>query len=92
MDVLYLDIAQALVLIFARVVVYYAYRAFSKSRSQAMLLLAIGFAFVALGAVIAGVLYNFVVGTDLDMVLTLQAYIQVVGFFIIVYSLARAKG
>ena len=92
MDVLYLDIAQALILIFASVVVYYAYRAYSKTRSQAMFLLAVGFAFVALGAIIAGVLYNFVAGTALDMVLTLQAYSQVAGFFIIVYSLAKAKG
>lgn len=92
MDVLYLDIAQALILVFGGVVVYYAYRAYGRTKSQAMLLLAIGFAVVTLGAIVAGILYNFVVGTELDTVLTLQAYSQVVGFFIIVYSLARAKG
>ena len=92
MDVLYLDIAQALILVFGGVVVYYAYRAYGRTKSQAMLLLAIGFAVVTLGAIGAGILYNFVVGTELDTVLTLQAYSQVVGFFIIVYSLARAKG
>lgn len=92
MDVLYLDIAQALILVLGAVVVYYAYRAYSKTKSQAMLLLGIGFAIVTLGAIVAGILYNFVQGTALDTVLTLQAYSQALGFFIIVYSLARAKG
>ena len=92
MDVLFLDVAQALILIFGGVVVYYAYRAYGNTKSQAMLLLAIGFAVITLGALVAGILYNFVAGTALDTVLTLQAYSQVVGFFIIVYSLARAKG
>lgn len=87
---IYLDIGQALILVFGGVVVYYAYKAFGKTKSQAMLLLGVGFAFVTLGALVAGVLYN--AGTELDTVITLQAYMQAVGFFIIVYSLARAKG
>ncbi|MDG6955653.1 MAG: hypothetical protein JRN70_03735 [Nitrososphaerota archaeon] len=91
MEFVYLDLAQALILIFGGVVVYYAGKAYRKSKSQAMLLLAIGFAFVTLGALVAGVIYNF--GTkDLGTVITVQAYCQAVGFFIIVYSLARAKG
>ncbi len=91
MDLVYLDIAQALILVFGGVVVYYAYRAYGKTKSQAMLLLAFGFAFVTLGALVAGVLYNLGTG-DLSTVITVQAYGQAVGFFIIVYSLARAKG
>lgn len=87
----YLDIAQALILVFGGVVVYYAWRSYSRTKSHAMLLLAVGFAFVTLGALAAGVLYNF--GTvDLGTVITIQAYSQAVGFFVIVYSLARAKG
>ncbi len=90
-DLLYLDVAQALILLFGGVVVYYAWRAYAKTKSQAMVLLSLGFAFVTLGALAAGVLYNF--GTvDLGTVITVQAYSQAVGFFIIVYSLARAKG
>ena len=91
MDFVYLDVAQALILAFGGVVVFYASRAYGRTKSQAMFLLALGFAFVALGAVVAGVMYNL--GTsDLGTVITIQAYSQVVGFFIIVYSLARAKG
>lgn len=90
MIVIYLDIAQALILVFGSVVMYYAYRAYGRTKSQAMFLLGVGFAFVTLGAIAAGILYN--AGTALDDVITLQAYSQALGFFIIVYSLAKAKG
>ena len=91
MGVLYLDIAQVLILAFGGVVVYYAGRSYHKTRSQAMLLLAIGFAFVTIGAFAAGVLYTLG-AVDLSTVVTVQAYSQAIGFFVIVYSLARAKG
>jgi hypothetical protein len=91
LDFVYLDVAQALILIFGGVVVYYASRAYSKTKSQAMFLLALGFAFVAFGALAAGVMYN-VGNVGLDTVVTVQAYSQALGFLIIVYSLARAKG
>ena len=91
MDLIYLDLAQALILVFGGVVVCYAYRAYGKTKSQAMLLLALGFAFVTAGALVAGAMYNLGTG-DLGTVITVQAYSQAVGFFIIVYSLARAKG
>lgn len=91
MDPVYLDVAQALILVFGGVVVYYAGRAYGKTRSQAMFLLAIGFAFVTLGALAAGVLYNLG-SVGLPTVITVQAYSQAIGFLVIVYSLARAKG
>ena len=91
MNLLYLDFAQALILVFGGVVVYYASRSYGRTRSQAMLLLALGFAFVTLGALAAGVMYN-IGAVDLGTVITVQAYSQAVGFFVIVYSLAKAKG
>ena len=87
----YLDVAQALILIFGGVVVYFAGRAYFKTKSQAMFLLAFGFAFVIAGALAAGILYNLGSG-DLSTAVTVQAYSQAIGFFVIVYSLARAKG
>lgn len=90
MDVLYLDIAQVLILVFGGVVVYYASRAYGRTKSAAMFFLALGFAFVAVGAVVAGVLYSVSSG-DLSTPITVQAYSQAIGFLIIVYSLARAK-
>jgi TRAP-type C4-dicarboxylate transport system permease small subunit len=91
MDLVYLDVAQALILIFGGVVVYYAWRAYQRTRSQAMLVLAVGFGFVTAGALLAGVLYNLG-SVDLPTVITVQAYSQAIGFLVIVYSLVRAKG
>ena len=90
MDPIYLDIAQTLVLIAGGVVVYYAFRAYGRTKSQAMLLLAFGFACVAVGAVIAGIVFNLNSG-DLSTSITIQAYSQALGFIVIVYSLAKAK-
>jgi hypothetical protein len=91
MDMIYLDLAQAAILVFGSVVIFYASRAYRRTKSQAMFLLGLGFAFVTAGAVLAGVLFNFA-STDLGTVETVQATSQAVGFFIIVYSLAKAKG
>jgi len=90
MDPIFLDIAQTLILIFGGVVVYYASRAYGRTKSQAMLLLALGFACVAIGAAVAGIIYNTNTG-DLSTPITVQAYSQAVGFLVIVYSLAKAK-
>ena len=90
MDLIYLDLAQALILVFGGVVVFYASRAYGRTKSPSMLLLALGFACVAIGAVIAGVIYN-VDTSDLSTPVTVQAYSQAMGFLIIVYSLAKAK-
>ena len=91
MDLVYLDLAQVLILVFGGVVVFYASRAYQKTKSQAMLLLALGFAFVAVGALVAGLLYN-ISTVDLITVITIQAYAQALGFLVIVYSLSKAKG
>ena len=55
-----------------------------------MLLLALGFFFVAVGAVLAGVLFELM-NVDLITVVTVQGVSQAIGFFIIVYSLAGIK-
>lgn len=91
MDVIFLDFAQVLILALGGVIVYYASSSYRRTKSHAMLLLAIGFAFVTLGAVVAGILFNFYTN-DLVTVETVQAYSQALGFIIIVYSLAKAKG
>ncbi|MGD0146565.1 MAG: hypothetical protein ABSB53_06925 [Nitrososphaerales archaeon] len=90
MDLIYLSAAQVLILILGGIVVFYAMRAYGRTKSGAMLLLGLGFAFVTAGAAVAGVLYN--VTGDLTIAESAQAASQVVGFFIIVYSLTRTKG
>ena len=90
MDLVYLSAAQVLILILGGIVVFYALRAYGRTKSRAMLLLGLGFAFVTAGAAIAGVLFN-VANEDLTTVESVQAASQAVGFFIIVYSLTRTK-
>ncbi len=87
----YLDVAQALILVFGSIVVFYAFRAFRRTDSRSMFLMGLGFAFVTAGAVLAGILFNLTSVNDLETVETVQAASQAIGFFIIVYSLARAK-
>jgi uncharacterized membrane protein YidH (DUF202 family) len=55
-----------------------------------MFLLALGFAFVVAGAVVAGFLLELG-GVDISTVEVMQAISQAVGFFIIVYSLMVMK-
>ena len=90
MNLIYLSAAQTLILIFGGIVVFYALRAYGRTKSRAMLLLGLGFAFVMAGAAIAGVLYNANI-TDLGTLESIQAASQAVGFFVIVYSLTRTK-
>ena len=91
MQLFYLSAAQGLILILGGIVVFYAMRAYSRTKSRAMLLLGLGFAFVTAGAAIAGVLFNAGIITDLATVESIQAVSQVIGFFIIVWSLTGTK-
>ena len=85
-----LTIAQALILILGGIVVYYATKSYRKTKSGAMLFLAIGFGFVTLGAASAGVLYNLS-SSSLEVAIAAQASFQVIGFFAIVYSLKGTR-
>ncbi len=53
-----LRVAQAFVLLFGLVVIFYAARGYRRSKSRSMLLLGVGFSFVSVGAVLAGVLFE----------------------------------
>lgn len=86
----FLEFAQFLILVFGGIVIYYASRSYNKTRSKSMLFLAIGFAFVVLGAGLAGILFELM-NVDLATVETVQAISQAIGFFIVVYSLAGTK-
>lgn len=90
MDLIYLSAAQVVILILGGIVVSFALRSYRRTKSRAMFLLGLGFAFVTAGAAIAGILFN-VANEDLTTVESVQAASQAVGFFIIVYSLIRAK-
>jgi uncharacterized membrane protein len=85
-----LRIAQALVLIFGLVVVYYAAKSYRRTKSKSMLLLALGFGITTVGSVVGGVAYELM-GAGLEDADMLYAVAQAVGFFIILLSLAVTK-
>jgi hypothetical protein len=86
----FLDVAQVLILIFGGIVIYYASKGYTRTKSKSMLFLAAGFAFVVLGALLAGILFELL-SVNLVTVETVQAASQAIGFFIIVFSLAGTK-
>ena len=68
------------------VVVYYAYRGYRKSGSRPLFFLALGFVFVTIGSVAAGLLFEFL-NFDLVSVETIESGSQLFGFLLIVYSI-----
>ncbi len=88
MDVL--RVAQGLVLAFGGVIVVTALRGYFKQGSVSMLFLAIGFACVTIGAVVAGLIFEMV-NNDLVLAAMIQAMFQAFGSFVIVLSLVLPR-
>ena len=82
--------AQAVVLVFGLVVIYFATKSYRRTGSRAMLLLGIGFAFVSVGSVVGGIAFELM-GADLETADALYAVAQSMGFLIILLSLAVVK-
>ena len=82
--------SEILVLVFGSVIIFYALRSGRRTKNLSMFLLGFGFAFVVVGGVAAGFLFE-ISGLDFATVELLQATSQAVGFFIIVYSLMVIK-
>jgi hypothetical protein len=85
-----LTIAEALVLVFGLVIVYYGAKSYLRTKSRSMLLLAVGFGVTTVGSVVGGVAFELM-GADLETADTLYAVAQAIGFFIILLSLAVTK-
>jgi hypothetical protein len=85
-----LRIAQALVLIFGLVIVYYAGKSHRRTRSRSMLLLAVGFAMASIGSVLGGVAFELM-GASVETASTIQGVAQAMGFLIILLSLVVIK-
>ena len=73
-------------MVFGTVVVLAALKGYTRRKSISMLLMGIGFAFVTIGAVTAGVLFDWM-SAGFIFVGAVQALSQAVGFFFTVYSL-----
>lgn len=64
----------------------FAYRAYRRTNARALGALAIGFAIVTLGALLAGAAHQ-AFGMNTDVVLVIESVLTTVGFGVIVYSL-----
>lgn len=85
-----LRVAQAVVLILGGIVVYYGLISYRRTKNHAMLMLAIGFAFVTIGSVVGGIIYE-VLGGDLLTADLIQAVARAIGFLVIVYSIVGVR-
>jgi branched-subunit amino acid ABC-type transport system permease component len=85
-----LRVFQSAIVILGAIVVYFSSKSFRRNKSKSMLFLAIGFAFVTAGAVVAGLLFELL-QFDIVAVETIQAVSQTVGFILIVYSILGTK-
>jgi len=79
--------AQAFVLVFGLVIVTFAGRSYTRTKSKSMLLLAVGFAFASIGSVLGGIAFELA-GADVTTAGAIQSVAQAVGFLIILLSLA----
>lgn len=85
-----LRVLQVAILILGLVVVYYASKGYRKTKSKSLLFLALGFVFVAIGAAIAGLLFEYL-HYDLTTVAAIEAGAEVIGFSFIVYSIVGSR-
>ena len=70
--------------------VYYAYRGFDKTGSRSLLFLAVGFVFVTIGSVTAGLLFELL-NFNLTSVITIESTSELAGFLFIIYSIVGPK-
>ena len=73
-------------LVLGGLITYFAYQAYSRTGSPALRALALGFGAVTLGALLAGITDQFLVGGR-EAALVVESTLTAVGFAIIVYSL-----
>jgi hypothetical protein len=72
------------------VVVYYATRGYKKTGSKSLLYLGMGFALIAVGSVLAGLLFEFL-NFDLTSVITIESFAELLGFCLIIYSIVGPR-
>ncbi len=88
---LILRIVKILLVLLGGVVVWLSGRAWRRNQSSAMLFLAVGFALITAGSVVAGVLFEFL-GYGLVEVSITESVVQLLGFGMIIYSIYGRPG
>lgn len=83
-------IIQSVIILVGLVIVYYSYRGYKRTGNRSLLYLALGFTFVAIGSVAAGLLFEFL-NYNLITVETIEAATRLAGFILIIYSILGPK-
>ncbi|MDQ2050756.1 hypothetical protein RBH26_09680 [Natronolimnohabitans sp. A-GB9] len=81
-----LAVVKTLILLVGSFITYLAFKAYRRTRQRSLGLLAVGFGFVTLGLVLAGLLYELL-GVALMTGILLESLLMLVGFLVIAYSL-----
>jgi hypothetical protein len=81
---------QLAIVVLGAFVIYYGGKGYSKTKNKSLLFLAVGFAFVTIGAVAAGILFELL-KFDLVSVETVEAGTEALGFVLIVYSIVGKR-
>ena len=79
-------IVKTLVLVVGGVIAYFAFKAYRRTRQQALGYLAAGFGLVTLGLVLAGMLYE-ILGVSFATGVLLESLLVLAGFLVIARSL-----
>lgn len=77
---------KTITLVLGGLITYYAYRAYRRTHARPLGLLALGFAIVTVGALLAG-LADQAFGLDTSAVLLVESVLTATGFGVILYSL-----
>lgn len=85
-----LRVLQVTIVVLGIVILYFGTKSFRKTKSRSMLFLSIGFLFVTVGAVAAGLLFEFL-NFDIYTVDAVGAACEVIGFLLIVYSIVGTR-
>jgi hypothetical protein len=81
-----LILAKLLVLFVGLFIAYQAYRGYVRNGSEPMLYLAVGFAFISVGAMIEGLLFELI-NLDIFLADAIQTVITAIGMLVVLYSL-----
>ncbi len=81
---------QLIIVVLGIIIIYFAAKGYRRTKSKSLLFLALGFMFVTIGAVLAGVLFELL-NFDLETVETIVAGSEVLGFLLIVYSILGVR-
>lgn len=81
-----LVLVRLLIVALGAVVIYLSFKSHRQNHSNAMLLLSIGFTFITVGAVIEGILFEFL-GFDIFGAHTVESILVALGLMAILYSI-----